>query len=97
MAAEIGNEYAAKGRTVEKLIERINVQEDNKRLRAGLEKLMDRLADGDQRALEYVTDRLDGKAKQQVDLGNADDKPFRVITQVALVALDGNCKDTDTK
>jgi hypothetical protein len=64
---EEGNQAAAKGRTVEKLIERINLQEDSKRLREGLEKLMDKVADGDQRALEFVTDRLDGKAKQTVD------------------------------
>lgn len=67
MAAELGNEYAAKGRQVEKLLERILVQEDAKRLREGLNKLMDKVADGDQRALEFVTERLDGKPKQQVD------------------------------
>lgn len=68
MAFEEGNQLAAKGRVVEKLIERINTQEDAKRLRQGLELLMDKVADGDMRALEFVTDRLDGKAKQSVDV-----------------------------
>ena len=84
MAAEIGNEYAAKGRIVEKLIERINIQEDGKRLRAGLEKLMDRVADGDQHALSYVTDRLDGKPKQIVELANPDGETFKTESTVIL-------------
>lgn len=68
MAAEKGNDYAAKGRTVEKMLERILLQEDAKRLRQGLELLMDKVADGDQKALEFVTERLDGKAKQAIDV-----------------------------
>jgi hypothetical protein len=72
MAFEEGNQAAAKGRIVEKLLERILVQEDSKRLRQGLEVLMDKVADGDQRALEFVTERLDGKAKQPVIGGGAD-------------------------
>lgn len=67
MAAEIGNEYAAKGRIVEKLIQRITIQENGKRLRQGVELLMDKVAEGDMKALEFVTDRLDGKPKQSLD------------------------------
>lgn len=85
MAAEIGNDYAAKGRQVEKLLERILIQEDAKRLRQGLEMLMDRVADGDQKALEFVTDRLDGKAKQSVDANITGDL---TITKIAREIID---------
>jgi hypothetical protein len=82
---EEGNKAAAKGRTVEKLLERILVQEDSKRLRQGLEVLMDKVADGDQRALEFITDRLDGKPKQAIDIGGQEDNPL--VTTVKLVAM----------
>lgn len=82
---EEGNKAAAKGRTVEKLLERILLQEDSRRLRQGLEVLMNKVADGDQRALEFVTDRLDGKPKQAIDVGGQQDNP--VVTTIRLVAL----------
>lgn len=85
---EEGNQAAAKGRTVEKLIERINLQEDNKRLRQGLEALMDKVADGDQRALEFVTERLDGKARQAVDVGGQTDNPL--VTEIIVKVIEAN-------
>lgn len=85
MAFEEGNKAAAKGRTVEKLLERILVQEDSKRLRQGLEALMDKVAEGDQRALEFVTDRLDGKPKQAIDLGGQEDNPLVTELKVTLI------------
>lgn len=83
---EEGNQAAAKGRVVEKLIERINVQEDSKRLRQGLEALMDKVADGDQRALEFVTERLDGKARQAVDIGGQADNPL--VTEIIVKVIE---------
>jgi hypothetical protein len=83
---EEGNQVAAKGRTVEKLIERINTQEDSKRLRAGLEKLLDKVSDGDQRALEFVTERLDGKARQAVDIGGQEDNPL--VTEIIVKVIE---------
>jgi len=86
MAFEEGNKAAAKGRTVEKLLERILVQEDNKRLRQGLEVLMDKVAEGDQKALEFVTERLDGKARQAIDLGGQEDNPL--ITEIVVKVIE---------
>jgi hypothetical protein len=83
---EEGNQVAAKGRTVEKLIERINTQEDSKRLRTGLEKLMDKVADGNQAALEFVTERLDGKARQAVDIGGQEDNPL--VTEIIVKVIE---------
>ncbi len=88
MAFEEGNQAAAKGRTVEKLIERINLQEDSKRLRKGLEALMDKVADGDQRALEFVTERLDGKARQAIDVGGQQDNPL--VTEIIVKVIEAN-------
>lgn len=85
---EEGNQAAAKGRTVEKLIERINLQEDSKRLRQGLEVLMDKVADGDQRALEFVTERLDGKARQAIDVGGQEDNP--IVTEIIVKVIEAN-------
>lgn len=84
---EEGNQAAAKGRTVEKLIERINLQEDSKRLRQGLEALMDKVADGDQRALEFVTERLDGKPRQAVDIGGQEGNPL-IISKIERAIVD---------
>lgn len=88
MAAEIGNDYAAKGRRVEKLIERALKQEDDKRLREGVEKLLDAVSEGERWALEFVTDRLDGKARQSVDVGGQSDNPL--VTEIVLKVVNAN-------
>lgn len=85
---EEGNKAAAKGRQVEKLLDRILVQEDNKRLRQGLELLMDKVAEGDQRALEFVTERLDGKPRQAIDVGGQEDNPLITELIVRVVEAD---------
>lgn len=63
-AFEKGNQLAAKGRKVERMIERALVQEDDRRLREGVEKVLDLFSQGDRWAVEFVTDRIDGKAAQ---------------------------------
>lgn len=71
MPFEKGNQEAAKGRKVEKMLERILVQEDDKRLRQGLEVVMDLVAKGDKWAIEFITDRLDGKPKTTNDMNHS--------------------------
>lgn len=83
MAAEKGNDYAAKGRIVEKMIHRALLQEDSLRLRKGVEKLLDQVAEGERWALEFVTDRLDGKPKQAVELSGDGDSPLVMLVQTA--------------
>jgi hypothetical protein len=78
MAFEEGNQLAAKGRKVEKMIERALLQEDDKRLREGVEKLLDNVANGERWALEFVRDSIDGKPKQAVDLGGQENNPINV-------------------
>ena len=96
MPFEAGNKAAAKGRKVERMISRALLQEDDKRLRLGIESLLDKVAEGERWALEFVRDTLDGKPKQQVDLGNADDEPFKTITRVELIALNDESTDIPT-
>lgn len=85
---EEGNKAAAKGRKVEKLIERALLQEDDKRLREGVEKLLDAVSEGERWALEFVTDRLDGKPRQAVDVGGQGDNPL--VTEIVLKVVNAN-------
>lgn len=68
MPFEKGNQLSAKGRRVERIIERACAQDDDKRLRQGVEQVLNLFAQGDKWAVEYVTDRLDGKPRQSMDL-----------------------------
>lgn len=83
MAFEEGNKASAKGRKVEKMIERALVQEDDRRLREGVEALLDKVAEGERWALEFVADRLDGKPKQAVELSSDPENPFQLIVSEA--------------
>lgn len=86
---EEGNQAAAKGRKVEKLIERALLQEDDRRLREGVEKLLDNVAQGERWALEFVRDSIDGKPKQQV-VGSGEDGEFITKMIVELVKANGS-------
>ena len=86
MAAEKGNDYAAKGRKVEKMLERALLQEDDRRLRLGIENVLNKLADGERWALEFVTDRLDGKARQAVDIGGQENNPL--VTEIIVKVIE---------
>jgi hypothetical protein len=79
---EEGNQAAAKGRKVEKMLERILLQDDDKRLRQGLETVMDKFAEGERWAVEFVTDRLDGKAVQKIEgTGDSGELISKVIVE----------------
>ena len=64
---QVGNTISSKGRLVERTIERALAQDDHKRLRAGVEKLLDLFAEGERWAMEYVRDTLDGRPTQRID------------------------------
>jgi len=68
MPFQPGNKLSAKGRRVERILERACAQDDDKRIREGVEKVLDLFAQGDKWAVEFVTDRLDGKARQSMDV-----------------------------
>lgn len=78
-----GNSNASKGRLVEQMIKRALMRDDYKRLHQGVERLLDQVADGERWALEFVTDRLDGKPKQAVELSGDVDSPLVMLVQTA--------------
>lgn len=77
---ESGNPQGArvKARRFSTILERALLQEDLKaeedhRLRKGIEKTLDKAADGDLPALQMIADRLDGKPKQTTVLASPDE------------------------
>lgn len=68
MAAPKGNQNAKKGKLIEDLLRKISVQEDHKRIAKGLSEILNKAADGDQRAIEFVRDTFDGKPMQSVNM-----------------------------
>lgn len=74
-----GNNNATKNKVWIAALNRAIAQDDGKRLRAAAEKLLDLAAAGEIPALRELGDRLDGKPKQQIDLGNANGEPFRIV------------------
>ena len=92
MAWEKGQSGNPEGRKPNKpfldALQRAIAQEDAKRIRDAAEKLLTAAANGEPWALQMLADRLDGKPKQQVDVGNADGEAFQTITRIELVAPD---------
>lgn len=78
-----GNQNALKGKMWNDALRRAIAQDDGKRVRGAVEKLLDFANEGEQWAIKELADRLDGKAKQQTELTGADDAPlFSVIERV---------------
>lgn len=66
-------------RLIEEALRRAVTQEDGKRIREGVEKLLDMFAAGDLAAFDRIADRLDGKPHQSVttDLNvNSDSREY---------------------
>ena len=59
-------------------LNRAIAQEDGRRLRNAVEKLLDLASEGVPWAVQMLADRMDGKPTQQLDHGNADGKAFVV-------------------
>ena len=68
MPFEKNNQLARNSKQVQAMLERIVKQDNSVKLRIGLEKVMGMFADGDKWAIDYVTDRLDGKATQTTNV-----------------------------
>jgi hypothetical protein len=84
MAFERGNKLGAKSRDFEKTLRRAIEQDDWRRVRAGVEKLLDQFAAGEAWALQMVRDTLDGKPKQQIEAVDDEGRPL----SIALVTFD---------
>lgn len=84
--APLGNQNAAKAKVFGDALRKACVQEDFKRLREGVEQLLEQASCGERWALEMVRDTLDGKPKQQVEVAGEDGGPmaFEVIRRVVV-------------
>ena len=63
------------------ILDRALAQEDleaeqDHRIRKGIEKVLDKVAEGDLPSIQLLADRTDGKPAQQIELGNTDGQPF---------------------
>jgi hypothetical protein len=82
--APLGNKNAAKARLIEQALLREIKQRDLKdgdgeTLRKIAAAQIDRALNGDPLGFDRVSDRLDGKPKQQIEATGADDGPLRII------------------
>ncbi len=74
---ESGNPEGAKKRfAFLRTLDRAIAQDDGKRLRGAVEKLLDLAESGEQWAVQMLADRLDGKPAQAVAVTGADGGPF---------------------
>ena len=85
MPFEKGNQLAVNGKRVQTLLERLVTQDNAVQLRKGLEKVLEMFADGDRWAIEYVTDRLDGKATQTTNVNIS--RIAKELTESELLAI----------
>jgi hypothetical protein len=52
------------------------VQDDYRKLRMGIQALIDKASEGEIKALEFIADRVDGKAMQAVELTGNEGGPL---------------------
>lgn len=80
---QVGNQNASKGKRFASVLEaRI---EELKAMPLIAQALIDKALDGDMQAIKEVADRLDGKPKQQIDVGGQEDNPLITAIKVTLV------------
>jgi len=97
MPFEPGNQLGqlnSKGKLIHATIKRACAQEDGKRIRAGIEKMLDLYAEGDPFAMVYIRDTLDGKPAQSLTVSGDDDKPL--ITMIKMVIVQSQLDDVVT-
>ena len=95
MAFEKGNNLGANSKRVQTMLERIVTQDNATKLRAGLEKVYELFAEGDKWAIEYVTDRLDGKATQTTNVNIT--KHITELNEQELLAIASSTRDTQSQ
>lgn len=74
--APIGNTHAAKSNRLVTDTLRLAVTQNKHKLRAGLEAILDEAEKGDLTCMTFIADRLDGKPKQSVELGEDPEAPL---------------------
>jgi hypothetical protein len=78
-----GNNNASKGKRFVSMIEK-RLEELDAMQRIA-DALIAKALEGDMQAIKEIGDRLDGKAKQQIDLGGQEDNPILTAIEVKLI------------
>jgi hypothetical protein len=78
-----GNNNASKGKRFVSMIEKRLEELDAMQQIA--DALIAKALEGDMQAIKEIGDRLDGKAKQQIDLGGQEDNPILTAIEVKLI------------
>ena len=86
MGAPLGNDNAAKGKAWNDALRKAIVQDDGKRLRWAVEKLLDLAGSGEPWAIKELADRLDGRPAQSI--GSDPENPLPSSLLVSLVKPD---------
>jgi hypothetical protein len=94
MGAPVGNQNAAKAKIVSDAIRKALAAEDWKRLRAGAEKVADSYANGEPWAVQFVADRMDGKAVQATEVSGPEGGPVQVSRIERLIVENAKASDT---
>ena len=74
-----GNPHGRPKKQFSEVLQRAIVQDDGKRLRMVIEKLLDKAAEGEPWAVKELADRLEGKPAQSVQLSGDEDNPIQVV------------------
>ena len=90
--APIGNSNAQKGRMWNEALRKAIAQDDGKRLRASIEKLLNLASNGEPWAIKELADRLDGRPKQTNVLEASDESELKTI-KIVFVSPDGREAD----
>ena len=85
--AQIGNNNAGKGKRWKSVIEQR--LEELQAMSKIADALILKACEGDIQAIKEIGDRIDGKAKQQLDLGGQDDNPILQEVRIKLVGSGG--------
>lgn len=82
---EPGNQLSAKGKQVTRALERALAADNWARLHRGCDKLADAFAAGQPWALQLCFDRLEGRARQQIDVSSSDIREVSLADVVTAV------------
>lgn len=88
-----GNQYSAlsaKAKRITATLERACLADDGERLRAGVEKLLDEFAAGEQWAMQMVWDRLEGKVQPAIGDDGEGGIPFSAIKLIVVEHVQAN-------
>jgi len=67
--AKVTNSASWRWRHVDGILRRACIQEDWRRVKLGIEAVLNMAAQGDKWAITFIAERLDGKPRQQLELG----------------------------